>query len=218
MTTLGRAAWMSAMGIRSRLRSLLRFMECGSKMTSVVVTSRCPPRATRPRAPVRMAGSEMNRSNQEAGRSRWFAGTLRRICASGAIVITVPLRFHPAIGLPSAYCFAREARWVEPPSTHGSSRKESLREVDLSAASSTGRSRLPASSSHRLAGSLGQGAGDGVGHETAAQGEDRAAPQGGAGIEESIGDETHQRQGRHLDHTAATSNPLSLPVLRAHLW
>ena len=35
-----------------------------------------------------------------------------------------------------------------------------------------------------------QGAGDGVGHETAAQGEDRPAPQGRSGVEESIADET----------------------------
>ena len=75
------------------------------------------------------------------------------------------------------------------PAIHGFSRKESLREVVLSAASSTGRSRLPASSSHRLAGSLGQGAGDGVGHEAAAQGEDCSAPQGRSGVEESIADE-----------------------------
>ena len=38
-------------------------------------------------------------------------------------------------------------------------------------------------------GSLGQGAGDGVGHEAAAQGQDRPAPQGRAGVEEPIGDE-----------------------------
>ena len=38
-------------------------------------------------------------------------------------------------------------------------------------------------------GSLGQGAGDGVGHEAAAQGEDRAALQGRSGVEQSIGDE-----------------------------
>lgn len=67
-------------------------------------------------------------------------------------------------------------------------------------------------------GSSGQGAGDGVSHETAAQGEDRAATQGRTGVEQSIGDETHQRQARHLDRTAATSNTLSLPVLHAHLW
>ena len=38
-------------------------------------------------------------------------------------------------------------------------------------------------------GSLGQGAGDGVGHETAAQGQGRPAPQNRSGVEESIGDE-----------------------------
>ena len=39
-------------------------------------------------------------------------------------------------------------------------------------------------------GSLGQGAGDGVGHETAAQSQDRTAPQNRSAVEESIGDET----------------------------
>ena len=38
-------------------------------------------------------------------------------------------------------------------------------------------------------GSSSQGAGDGVGHETAAQGEDCPAPQGRSGVEESIADE-----------------------------
>ena len=74
------------------------------------------------------------------------------------------------------------------------------------------------STPYRLTRSLGQGSGDGVGHETAAQGDRRPAPQGRTSVEQSIGDETHQRQARHLDRTAATSNTLSLPVLHAHLW
>ena len=39
-------------------------------------------------------------------------------------------------------------------------------------------------------GSSGQGAGDGIGHETAAQGEHRPAHHGCTGVEQSIGDET----------------------------
>lgn len=74
------------------------------------------------------------------------------------------------------------------------------------------------STPYRLTRSLGQGSGDGVGHETAAQVEHRPAPHGCTGVEQSIDDETHQRQARHLDRTAATSNTLSLPVLHAHLW
>ena len=45
------------------------------------------------------------------------------------------------------------------------------------------------STPYRLTRSLGQGAGDGVGHETAAQGQGRPAPQNRSGVEESIGDE-----------------------------
>ena len=119
MKTLGRAARISAIGIRSRLQSLLRFMEWGSKTTSVVVTERCPPRATRPRAPVRMAGSEMNCSKAEAGRARWFAGTLSRTCVSGVIsgviIVAGPFRFRPPTGLSSAYCVTGSARWGEAP-------------------------------------------------------------------------------------------------------
>ena len=74
------------------------------------------------------------------------------------------------------------------------------------------------STPYRLTRSLGQGAGDGVCHEAAAQGEDCPAPHGCTGVEQSINDETHQRQARHLDRTAATSNTLSLPVLHARLW
>ena len=74
------------------------------------------------------------------------------------------------------------------------------------------------STPYRLTRSLGQGAGDGIGHETVARGEHRPAPHGCTGVEQSIGDETHQRQARHLDRTAATSDTLSLPVLHARLW
>ena len=73
------------------------------------------------------------------------------------------------------------------------------------------------STPYRLTRSLGQGSGDGVGHETAARGEHRPGPHGCTGVEQPIGDETHQRQARHLDRTAATSNTLSLPVLHARL-
>lgn len=74
------------------------------------------------------------------------------------------------------------------------------------------------STPYRLTRSLGQGSGDSVGHETAARGEHRPGPHGCTGVEHPIGDETHQRQARHLDRTAATSNTLSLPVLHTHLW
>ena len=46
------------------------------------------------------------------------------------------------------------------------------------------------STPYRLTRSLGQGSGDGVGHETAAQVEHRPAPHGCTGVEQSIGDET----------------------------
>ena len=49
---------------------------------------------------------------------------------------------------------------------------------------------MTCSQKSRFTDSLGQGAGDGVGHETASQGEDRPAPQGRSGIEEPVGDET----------------------------
>ena len=46
------------------------------------------------------------------------------------------------------------------------------------------------STPYRLTRSLGQGAGDGIGHEAAAQSENRPAPQGRACVEQPIGHET----------------------------
>ena len=102
--------------------------------------------------------------------------TTRRKDSTLRYWLGVASKDHVALGVADGFCHLSCSR--------------RFRSTCCRTASSTGWRQRLAGRSRRSTGSLGEGAGDGVGHEAASQSEDCPASQGRTGVKQSIGYET----------------------------